>query len=403
MASDNSGKIGLSTATITGMNAMIGAGIFTAPAVLASNIGPAGILTYIFVVCSVWFMAQSIARVARRFPLEGSFYAYAKQWGGHYVGIAAAASYIIGLTIAVGLLTHVAGHHLLPFFPTVNPDLLGFIALATLIVLNMFGAVLSQLGQQILIVCTVFPLLAIIGMSFTKANPALLTPFAPFGFGNVMRATSQVIFGFFGFESAASLFNLVRNPERNVPLALTYSILLVGALYILFVGAIILSVPLHLFTSAKLPLSEVLRQVFPGANWLITTIHISILSALIGTIHSIIWGSSNLLVSLVKKLKNKPAQSLISSGLFNIKTSVLVIGAGILVSFTAIKNIYLFFSLTSVFIVSSYIAAMITLLTIKEEWRSGQNIKTILGIGTASMMLIFAIHGVLEHITKLTH
>ena len=47
------------TATIIGMNAMIGSGIFTAPAAIASYVGPAGIIAYVFVVLSVWCMALS--------------------------------------------------------------------------------------------------------------------------------------------------------------------------------------------------------------------------------------------------------------------------------------------------------------------------------------------------------
>lgn len=403
MASESSGKIGVSTATITGMNAMIGAGIFTAPAILASNVGPAGILTYLFVVCSVWFIAQSLSRVASLFPLEGSFYTYAKQWGGHLVGILAGSSYIVGLTIGMGLLSRIAGQFLLPFFPCTSSEALGLIALICLVILNMFGSALSQLGQRILIVCTVLPLLIIIIMCLTKADLSLLTPFAPFGFGNAMRATRMVIFGFFGFESAASLFSIVKNPERNVPRALTYSILLVGAIYIIFVGSMIVSIPLSLFSSAEVPLTEILKEVFPHATWIITIVHFSILSAVLGTIHSMIWGSSNLLIALVKKLKSNAAQSISRAGLFNHRSSVFFIGACTLVSFLTLKNIDLFFDLTSLFIISAFILSMITLLTIKKEWRSGQNIKTILGISTALMMLIFSVQGIIQHITKLIH
>ena len=81
MAQNNVSKIGVATATITGMNAMIGSGIFTAPVAIGMYVGPAGIVAYLFVIVAVWFIAQSLARVAARFPEEGSFYTYAKQWG----------------------------------------------------------------------------------------------------------------------------------------------------------------------------------------------------------------------------------------------------------------------------------------------------------------------------------
>jgi len=396
MAQTNSGKIGLFTATITGMNAMIGSGIFVAPAMLASNVGPAGILTYVFVIFSVWLIAQSIARVAEMFPTEGSFYTYAKQWGGHIVGLFAGLSYIIGLSVAMGLLCAYAGRHLAHFFPGVSDYTLGLLALSALVILNIFGAVLSQLGQQILICCTVFPLITIIVMCFSKADTSLLTPFAPYGIKGVLSASRIAIFGFFGFESAASLFNIVKNPKRNVPRALTYSLLLVGSLYLLFITAIVLAVPLSLFVSPTTPISETLAHVFPNTPWLITVIHVSILSAILGTIHSVIWGCSNLFFSLIKKIKSPAIKKLVDTKKITNKTSVLLVGLCMLISYSTISNVNLFFSFAYIFLVIAYVSAMIPLLTIKKEWTSGRNIMTVLGIVTATVILLFTLQDLFQ-------
>jgi len=199
MTADNGTKIGVATATIIGMNAMIGSAIFIAPAAMAANVGPAGILAYLFVVVSVWFMALSIARLAALFPEEGSFYAYAKQWGGHTVGMIAGCLYLVGLLIAMGLLAQMVGVYLVRFFPAWSSQTLGLTTLGILVLLNMFGVVLSQLGQHILIATTLFPLLVTTIMCLSKANFANLIPFAPYGFTNVFKATRMVIFGFFWF------------------------------------------------------------------------------------------------------------------------------------------------------------------------------------------------------------
>ena len=210
----NNQKIGVITATIIGMNAMIGSGIFSAPAALASQVGPAGILSFLIVIAMVWCMAQSIARVASLFPEEGSFYAYAKQWGGHYVGLAASATYLIGLLIAMGLLAQMAGYHLAWFFTSTSSHTLGLITLFTLVILNMFGVVFSELGQQILICTTIFPLLAIIIMCFTKTDLSLLSPFAPYGYINVFKATRYILV--FSVLSALHLFlPLLKTPSAT--------------------------------------------------------------------------------------------------------------------------------------------------------------------------------------------
>jgi len=400
MAAHNSSKIGVSTATIIGMNAMIGAGIFAVPAMLAKNVGPAGVLAFLFVIISVWFVAQSLSRVAQLFPEEGSFYTYTKKWAGHTVGILSSFSYLAGLLIALGLLCQLTGQYLHYFFPNIPEIFLGFITLVTIVVINAFGVSFSQFGQRILIVCTIFPILTIIAMCLSKIDISLLTPFAPHGITNVLKATRIIIFGFFGFECAASLFNVVKDPEKNVPKALTYSIFLVGTLYILFVGSIILSTPPALFGSDG-PLPDVLKINFPNHPWLVTAINFSILSAILGTIHSMVWTSSNLLISIFKKLKSSFAKHLLATGVVNKTTSVLFVGTCILISFLTIKNLNLFFNLTAIFIVFAYVTSIITLLTIKQEWKSKQNIKTILGILTASVIFIFALQGIIEEIMAL--
>lgn len=401
MPSSQAKKIGVATATIVGMNAMIGSGIFTAPATMAAHVGPAGILAYLFVVTAIWFMASSIARLAYLFPEEGSFYTYAKQWSGHRGGLLAVTMYFVGVLIAMGLLSRMAGVYLHPFFPKFTEVQLGVYALWILVGLNMFGVLFSELGQRILIACTIFPLIATIILSLSKASMANLFPFAPHGITNVLKATKVVIFGFFGFECASSLFNIVENPAKNVPRALTYSIIAVGSLYTLFVASIILSTPLEYFATPTQRISDILLVTFPHNTWIVRMIHFSILSAILGTVHSMIWSSSSLFVLIIKKLKSSAGKALQASGIINQKTAVLFVGSMIFLSNMTLKNPNMFFSITATCIVFAYIMSMITLLTMKEEWQSQQNIKTMLGIITATVILIFALEGLAHELMKI--
>ena len=398
MADNPANKIGVTTATIIGMNAMIGAGIFTAPAVMAANVGPAGILAFIMVVVSIWFMAGSIARLAYLFPEEGSFYTYAKQWSGHIGGMIAVSAYFVGLLIALGLLCRMSGTYLQSFFPDTTPNTLGLIALFTLTALNMIGVKMSEVGQQILIVCTVLPLIITTLMCFSKASLSNLIPFAPYGFTNAIKATRVVIFSFFGFECATSLFSIVKDPAKNVPRALTYSIIIVGIIYTAFISSIIVSTPLAAFADHNIRISTILLELFPNYTWIAKFIDFSILAAILGTVHSMIWASSSLLGIIVRRMENTYARALVKSGYINPATTVLCVGAAILFSYTTLHNINLFFYLTALFIVCAFVMSMITLLTIKQEWKNQQNIKTVLGILTASAIFIFALEGIISEL-----
>lgn len=401
MSSFYNSKISLSTAVIVCMNAMIGSGIFTAPSALASFVGPAGILTYFFVAIAVWFMALSLARLAVLFAHEGSFYAYTVPWMGHTGALLTSFVYITGMLLAMGLLAHTASFYLQTFFPEVPLFNLGAITISLLVLLNMFGMVLSQLGQHILIVCTLFPLLATTVLCFIHGHPSYLKPFAPYGVGNVFKASRIVIFGFFGFESACSLFSVVSNPGRNVARALTISIILVGLIYTLFITSLIVAIPLEYFTDPRVPLSHSLELIFPTHPWLITSIHISILSAVLGTIHSMIWGTSTLAVSLLKKIRTiQPAYAYIPIH-HRQKVAVFVGGAAIFSSFAIISNLNLFFSLTAMLITLTYLLALVTLLTIPSEWKSGRNIITIIGILTGLTIFYYGSQGLLEELIKM--
>jgi amino acid transporter len=148
----------------------------------------------------------------------------------------------------------------------------------------------------------------------------------PYGFKHIFAATNAVIFGFFGFESAASLFTIVENPQKNVPRALQYSIVLVGFLYLLFVASIIYAVPLSHFTSPSLSLRTILGTIIPNHPWLLWIIQFSVLSAILGTVHSMIWGSSTLLIAYVKKFKSPRIKKIIQKNIISVQTSVAFIG-----------------------------------------------------------------------------
>jgi hypothetical protein len=83
------------------------------------------------------------------------------------------------------------------------------------------------------------------------------------------------------------------------------------------------------------------------------------------------------------------------------RAAVLIVGFFIFISYISVKNPDLFFFLTACFIPFAYIMSMITLLTLKSEWKNKQNIKTVLGLLTASAIFIFAVEGLIQEIVKL--
>lgn len=393
MSGDQTQKIGLVTATLICMTAMIGAGIYTVPSMLGSSLGPAGILTTLLVAVSVLLIAISIGRVANMYPQAGSFYIYASQWGGHTMGLIASGAYIIGFLIAGSVLCRYAGINLHHSFPQVPAWALSTIVIALISILHLFGARVSSVGQYILICCAVIPLLLIGGACWAKASLANLVPFAPYGFASILLGMREVVFCFTGFESATSLVSIIENPKRNVPKALMFAVILVALLYLFFISGIILAVPLSALADSSVPLSVSLQGVI--APWLLKIMHAAITATIIGALYSITWGVSVLLNSIMQLVRNQAIVRYVKTGFINAKSCVIFVGIAVLTGFLILKSKQLFY-LTALFVVFAYLTAITALLADKKEWHSPFIILTVFSFLVAFAIFIFAAQGIVE-------
>lgn len=384
-------KIGLLGAVIISLNAMIGAGIFTLPAKLALNVGPAGIVSYIIVVILILGLALSIARTASLYP--GSFYTYAFQWGGHLMGVLASGAFLLGSIIGIGLVTQIASSYLSEFFPIFSPTVFGVLLLGLMTLINIFGAKYLQVAQLFLLSCTIFALISTTIVCFMNGNLANLTPFMPQGPQSIIAVIPAISFAFFGFESAASLFNIVKEPEKTVPQALVLSILIVGSIYLAFISSIIVGIGPACFTSSTMPLSEALLCAFKGnasISLLAKGIGIAILTALIGVIQALSFSASSLANSLFNELTNNK-NIIINKGLFTI-----FVGFSALLIFLATNNISLFFNLVALFYVFAYSTAIVTPIFKGQLYNNKQKIITYVGLIAATTILLSAIIGIVK-------
>lgn len=391
-------KIDLRTAVIIGINTIVGAGIFSTTSLLGSKIGPAGIVTFLLACIAVWFIAQSFARVAYLYPQEGSIYNYSKQWAGHKFAIFTAFSYIMGILTAMGLLVKIASQYLHDLVPTFGATAWSLIIISILLMLNIAGAKLSKIGQYILIVATMYPLVITTLLCALNIDFANLTPFMPGGFSSVISGTKVAIFGFFGFEGIASLFRIMENPQESVPKALRITLVCVSVIYLIFIGSILLGIPQEIFiNNPNISIPQALMIIYPHHSYLVQSIGISIIFSIIATVHAVIWTGSEFLLSITKSIKNRSIQNLLTNNFINQKSMVILSCSIITLACILVKNLSLFFSLADIFLLFAYISSITTLLFIKQEWKSGQNYMTLVGLICAGTIFGIALQTLLVH------
>src|SRR5690606_5895493 len=90
----------------------------------------------------------------------------------------------------------------------------------------------SRKASNIMVLIKIGIILAVIigGIFFVK--PENWTPFAPNGIGGVMSGVAAVFFAFIGFDSISTTAEECKNPQRDLPKAMIYCLLICAVLYV---------------------------------------------------------------------------------------------------------------------------------------------------------------------------
>lgn len=369
-------------ATILGLNAVIGSGIFTYPAALSFTAGPAGLLTFCFVVVAVLSIAIAMARMSLIHPAKSMFYDHAAIWAGKTGGVLATLLYVVGLMTALALLARIAGSYVTQYAPLFSGTTWGAIILAGVIGISMTGTKSTKMWQLALIILTILPLVLITALCFSKASLSNLTPFAPHGWSSLVTAVPLVVFAFFGFEAVPALFGLIKDPQKNVPRAMILTVIITGIIYFAFIGSIMLALPAALFTDPKLTISPFLLMLFPGQKWLVACIDWAIIITIVGTLHSMLLAIAALISNAYSHVT-----AIANSRKFYNRTLVIV-GILIIAGCATITNMGLGFSIVALCISAAYTATLIPLLTSKTA--DGKTYRVVGMMGIVACCLLFA-------------
>jgi APA family basic amino acid/polyamine antiporter len=76
-------------------------------------------------------------------------------------------------------------------------------------------------------------LLMIIGVGSFWVNPGNWDPFAPNGISGVLKGVSGVFFAYIGFDAISTTAEECKNPQRDLPRAMIYSLVICTVLYVL--------------------------------------------------------------------------------------------------------------------------------------------------------------------------
>jgi amino acid transporter/nucleotide-binding universal stress UspA family protein len=254
--------LGLFDATMIGVGAMIGAGIFVLTGIAAGEAGPASILAFGLNGVVTLLTAFAYAELASAIPRAGGGYSFVRMAFPGATGFIAGWMLWFAYTVACSLYAlGFAGYFweiISKYIPTVSAYISGLLgehsALLTITVLigsvfvwlNVRGAEVTGKTENILTVSKIFILFIFIFFGIkqiffqSESVATTLTPFFPKGFGGVLLAMGLTFIAFEGYDLIATVAEEIKEPEKNIPRAtfIALSITVVIYLLILFVSLV---------------------------------------------------------------------------------------------------------------------------------------------------------------------
>lgn len=306
--------LGVRDLTALGVAAIIGAGIFSSIGKASYEGGPAVIFLYVFTAIACGFAAICYAEFASIIPVSGSAYTYAYvvfgeiiawvigwclimeyaigniacaiSWSDYLTGLLDKTAFAIphwlsmdywsaqdGYNLVLGKLS--GGMKLSALEPTLQEsytawlhapaiggvklimDLPAFFIVLIVTAIVFVGIRESKKTNNLFVLLKLAVIFVVIVVGSFYIQPDNWSPFAPKGMVGVLKGVSAVFFAYIGFDAISTTAEECKNPQRDLPKAMMYSLLICAILYVLV--ALILTGMVHY---SQLNVGDPLAMVF---------------------------------------------------------------------------------------------------------------------------------------------
>lgn len=248
------------------INTIIGAGIFGLPATVTGLIGGWSLVAFVACAVIVGLIVVCFAEVSSRFDVTGGSYLYAREAFGSVVGFEVGWLYWVARVTTAAANTNLLIGYLGFFFPSAIEGLPRILIISAVVLIltavNFVGVKQSARLTNFFTVGKLIPLIlfATVGLFFVQ--PANITFGAMPEAASFSSAVLILIYAFVGFEAAVIPAGEIREPQRNLPLALLTALGVVAVLYLLI--QIVCLGTLPDLANSKRPLADS-AAVFAGA------------------------------------------------------------------------------------------------------------------------------------------
>jgi APA family basic amino acid/polyamine antiporter len=111
-------------------------------------------------------------------------------------------------------------------------DLPAFLITVAITALVYVGIKESKNASNLLVILKLIIVAVVIVVGAFYVKPANWSPFAPNGIGGVLKGVSAVFFAYIGFDAISTTAEECKNPQRDLPKAMMYALIICTVLYV---------------------------------------------------------------------------------------------------------------------------------------------------------------------------
>mgnify|MGYP005624700843 FL=1 len=238
---------------------MLGSGIFVLPGFAASLTGSSVWLAYLIAALCILPAALSKSELATAMPSSGGTYVYIERAFGPMFGTISGIGLWLSLLLKSSFALIGLGAYLAVLI-NLDDNLTKLVALGFLcfiMFLNVFGIKKVGKVQIVIVSISLICLVSIFLIGFPLVNPDYLTPFLSNGNTGLISTVAFVYISYAGVTKVAAIAGEIKNPDRNLPLAMILSLLTIASIYVFIAFVLVGNIPIKDLTTDIRPIYTV--------------------------------------------------------------------------------------------------------------------------------------------------
>jgi len=293
-------RLGLTDAIIIGLGAMLGAGVFAAPAPAAAAAGRWLLAGLAIAAAVAYANATASARLAAVYPQAGGTAVYAREQLGPLWGFLAGWAFVVGKTASLAAMALTFGSYAWPSSSSGAARLVGIAAVIVLTAVNVLGVEKTARLTRAIVAVVVAVLALVIaaawlGQPLRASDLSVAVP----GVRDVLQSAGLLFFAFAGYARLATLGEEVRDPQRTIPRAVLIALGIVVTVYAAVLAAALYALGAQGLATATAPLAAVVEAGRWAAAAPVVRVGAAVASA--GVLLSLLAGVSRTTLALARR------------------------------------------------------------------------------------------------------